>query len=131
MFPSMHLTVLPVEARLILGISKRQFAVAKSRNLLAASGTHFRDLHVPFHNLFDLLEFHLMTVLRMHGVDSFHHQARCIIGVFASEIDLHNTLSKEEVCLILREILVENGAESAVTDGIAFLGRIENFFKTT
>ncbi len=131
MFPPMHLTVLPVEARLILGISRRQLAVAKSKNLLAASGTHFRDLRVSFHNLFDLLEFHLMSVLRMHGVDSFRHQARCITDVFASEIDLHCTLSKEEVCLILRDILVENGAESAVKDGIAFLDRIENFFKTT
>ncbi len=129
MFPSMHLTVLPFEARLILGISKRQFAVAKSKNLLAASGTHFRDSRLRFHNLFDLLEFHLMSALRIRGVADFHCQARSMIDTFASEIDLHSTLSKEEMYAILCDILVDHGADNVLTDAVVFLDRIESFLK--
>ena len=106
MFPSMHLTVLPFEARLILGISKRQYSVAKSKNLLAASGTHFRDSRLRFQNLFDLLEFHLMSALRLRGVADFHHQARGMIDAFAAEIDLHGTLSKEEMYSISVQIII-------------------------
>ena len=89
---SMFAAVLPLEARLILGLTRREYAALCSKSLVPHSATGFGVDRptLTFSSLFDILEIHIANVLLLNGKgrSDAHKTASEITESYATDVDL-------------------------------------------